>query len=182
MQTKLLWRLWWSPASGTRRSVLCWCVGRNVASKMFSRLIYLEIVKTLTFSAICKVNAMNCITVRHETGSSPSTLTGHTMLVHFITPMFFRRTAHLTFNLITLIKLAEGNTMLSTSLYTPFSSYFSLLGPNILNTYYLYIRQYFPHTSTLLRNSVGWNTNSKGRFVLNLPMCTVFSSYRKHFT
>jgi hypothetical protein len=73
--------------SGVRRSVLCWCVWQESG---FSRredvstinLLYKEIYKLCTFSAVCKNNAaINCITVQHEKSSFPSPLMGHTTLV-----------------------------------------------------------------------------------------------------
>jgi hypothetical protein len=95
MKTMLWWRLWWglteSAFGGNLESGGRFCVGafgRNLASvavMMFSHLIYFikKCYKFCTFNAICKENvAMNCITVKHKTGSFPSTLTGHTTLVN----------------------------------------------------------------------------------------------------
>jgi hypothetical protein len=51
--------------------------------KIFSHLIYLikKFYKVCTFNTICKYDAaINCITVQHKKLSSPSPLTGHTLL------------------------------------------------------------------------------------------------------
>jgi hypothetical protein len=90
MQTKLWWGLAESAFGGRLESGGPFCVGafgRNLASvavKMFSLLIYFirTFYKFCTFNAICKDNAaINCITLQHNKGSFPSTLTGRTALV-----------------------------------------------------------------------------------------------------
>jgi hypothetical protein len=75
----------------TMESGSLFCVGasgRNLASvgvEMFSHLIYFlkKCDKFCIFNAICKDNtAINCSSVQHNSGSFPSTLTGHTTLVN----------------------------------------------------------------------------------------------------
>jgi hypothetical protein len=68
--------------SGIKQSFYVGAFGRNQASvavKMFSHLIYFikKFYKLCTFSTICEGNAaINCVTVQHNKGSFPSTLTG----------------------------------------------------------------------------------------------------------
>jgi hypothetical protein len=64
--------------------------GRNlalVAMKMFPHVIYFikKFHKFCTLNVICMDNtSVNCITLQHEKGLFPLTLTGHTMLFYLI--------------------------------------------------------------------------------------------------
>jgi hypothetical protein len=72
MQKRLWWSLWWGLAeSGVRRSVLCWCVwqesGFSSREDIFTfNLLFKTFYKFCTFNAICKDNAINCITVQQK--------------------------------------------------------------------------------------------------------------------
>jgi hypothetical protein len=74
-----------SPESGGRFCVDAF--GKNLAYEPWSFFLHLNYIKKYfkfgTSSAICEDNvAINCITLKRKEGSIPSTLTGHTTLVH----------------------------------------------------------------------------------------------------